>query len=103
MVTLTKEAGSRVRCLSIVTLFLAVFFLTGCGEDRWHAFVYPNRADLTEYEMIGVYPGPESCVSAALTRLRELNATQTGDYECGLNCEFRVGWGDMQICEESVQ
>ena len=39
------------------------------------------------------------CRTAALNKLSELRATNRGDYECGRNCEYKDGMGDLRVCE----
>lgn len=85
------------------TLALIALLVSACGEDQWHAIVYPSQGDLTEFEFLGVYPDLDSCRDASLRRLGELGARISGDYECGLNCRFEEGWGEMRICEDTAQ
>jgi hypothetical protein len=90
------------RAVAFTVLFSA-FSLSACGHDRWDAIVYPDRSDLTEYEIAGVYSSLEACRAAAEERLNKLGARSSGDYECGANCEYREGWGDTRICESTRQ
>ena len=76
--------------------------LSGCFKEEWEGFVYPNKNDLTIHKNIGVYKSLESCRAAAWDMLYILNATERGTYECGLNCEYRDGWGSLKICEKTV-
>ena len=82
---------------------LAILSLCSCADSNWTAIVYPDRSDLSEHEIVGVFSELDGCRDAALSRLRELGPLSAGDYECGLNCEFREGWGDTLICETTRQ
>jgi len=87
----------------IIVYFLIAYFASWWpfSPDEWEGFVYPNRADLTVHRNIGVYDSIEGCRDAAISKLEALNALIKGDYECGLNCEERDGFGSIKICEET--
>jgi hypothetical protein len=38
-------------------------------DDRWSAYVYPNRSDLTVHQFAGDHPTLETCRVASLGRL----------------------------------
>ena len=80
---------------------VVVLVLSGCFKEEWEGFVYPNKNDLTVHKNIGVYKSLESCRTAAWDMLSRLNATEGGDYECGLNCEYRDGMGSIKVCEKT--
>ena len=72
-------------------------------KDEWEGFVYPDANDLLIHQNLGVFPSLTECRYAALYRLAELNASETGTYECGLNCRFEDGWETLKICEETTE
>ena len=87
----------------LIILYFIVAFFTGWWPfqvERWEGFVYPNKSDLTVHKNIGEFESLESCRSAARNKLYELNSVSKGDYECGLNCEFKSNYG-INICEET--
>ena len=77
-----------------------ILILLACGErDTWEGFVYPDRGDLTSHVSLGAFQSLEACRIAALNKLAELRAEEGGDYECGKNCEYKDGMGDLRVCE----
>lgn len=86
--------------LKIILLFL---FISSCAKDNWEAIVYDDRNDLSEYKILGVYDSLDDCRTVAVSYLYSSELESIGDYECGLNCEFREGWADTRICEVTEQ
>jgi hypothetical protein len=86
----------------IIVYFIVAYFLSWWPfqEDNWEGFVYPNKSDLTIHQSIGEFESLESCRSAANSKLSQLNSSHSGDYECGLNCEYNKDYG-MNICKET--
>lgn len=81
----------------VAVILLALF---GCGgADEWNGVAYPNGSDLLNHHELGVYPSLEQCRESALSYLEEIGSADSGDYECGRNCEAK-GYGVM-ICEET--
>ena len=70
-------------------------------SDEWLGHVYPNSDNLLYDINIGKYESLESCRDAAIERLKRGGWLITGDYECGLNCEFDGELG-IYICEETL-
>ena len=68
--------------------------------DEWLGHVYPNSNNLLYDINIGTYESLESCRDAAIERLERGDWLNTGEYECGLNCEFDGELG-IYICEET--
>ncbi len=94
-------------CLSLKTFlvkllaFLSItLFLFGC-KDEWKGFVYPNKENLLVHRNVGNYSSLEDCRAAALNYLRDLDALETGDYECGKNCK-PDDYG-MYICQDTLR
>lgn len=66
--------------------------------------MYPDRNNLTVHKNIGVYDSLESCRAEAiytLSLLSRLNPDVRGDYECGLNCEYRDNLVSVKICKKT--
>ncbi len=79
---------------------ISILVLLACGgRDTWEGFVYPDRGDLTAHVGVGEFESLNACRSAALKKLAELRATESGDYECGKNCKSKAGMGDLRVCE----
>lgn len=80
---------------------LALSLLSGCFfDEEWTAFVYPNAQDLSEHQEFGPFSSFEDCQIAAIHNLRSRGLAMKGDYECGLNCEYKQEW-QTSICEET--
>ena len=85
------------------TVLICVIALTGCGE-RWEGFVYPDKGNLAKHIYIGSYDSLEACRSSARWNIRNLNGSDTADYECGLNCEPIIkgrGLDSTRVCEKT--
>jgi len=87
--------------IKIIGALVFAFILSSCGKEEWEGFVYPNKNDLTAHRNIGIYESLESCRSAAWDMLSRISSIEQGDYECGLNCEYRSGMGGIKICEKT--
>ena len=71
------------------------------GEGEWEGFVYPDRDDLTIHRNIGIFASLKSCRVAARDILSIISSSELGDYECGLNCEYRNGLEGIKVCEKT--
>jgi hypothetical protein len=87
----------------IIIATLPVLFLSGCFEEKWEGFVYPDASDLTISRSVGIFSTLEECRDAALLTLTGISSVRSGDYECGLNCEARSNLGGIKICEKTVR
>ncbi len=83
----------------LVILIIASIHLSSCKTDNWEAIVYDDKSNLIEYKILGVYDSLATCRDNAVSYLYNAGLQNAGDYECGLNCEFREGWADTRICE----
>lgn len=78
-----------------IALCAALVAVAACDADeRWLAVVYPDRNDLTNYQIAGEYSTIGDCLDAA-----RREAGPSGAYECGLNCTQR---DSMNVCERTV-
>lgn len=87
----------------LIILYLVIAYFVSWWpfqEERWEGFVYPNKLNLTINQSIGEFESLKSCRSASQQMLYQLNAQNSGDYECGLNCEYSSTYG-INICEET--
>ena len=73
-----------------------------CSGDEWTGFVYPSSANLTVHREIGVFKSLEACRTSARAYLADLQATDSGDYECGRNCRPDDTLG-VSVCEETLR
>jgi len=87
----------------ILGYFIVATFLIGCSNDRWYAIFYPDKSDLSEYQILGVYSTIDDCRMAVLAYKPEAEDWSRSDYECGLSCEFREDLGDHLVCDDTQQ
>ncbi len=78
-------AANRAPRLCI--LGVSMVLLVGCSEEEWRGFVYPNKSDLTQYRVVGVYNSLDQRRSAALAVIVAGGWGAQADNECGLICE----------------
>lgn len=84
---------------TLLTAF-ALLSLVACeGGDDWNGVAYPDASNLLEHQELGVFATLEDCRQAALSYLESTDALESGDYECGRDCESK-GYGVM-VCEET--
>ena len=89
--------------LRICFAYVTVLFVTGCSQERWEGYVYPDKNNLTRHTYVGEYNTLESCRAASVSMLQSLNAVRTGDYECGKNCKSESNLPGIRICEETLR
>jgi hypothetical protein len=86
---------------TMLLVISSALLLSSCFKEEWEGFVYPNKNDLTAHRNIGVYESLESCRAASHDMLSRISSINKGDYECGLNCEYRSDMGSIKICERT--
>lgn len=84
-------------------LALPLLLLAGCDSrpDQWDAFIYPDAADLSDFERIAGFKSFELCQRAAIDRMRSIQVESGGDYECGHKCEADPAIGGLNVCKET--
>ncbi len=82
---------------------ISLFVLTGCDDDKWEGYAYPDRSNLTVHKFVGVFATLDECRVNSISLLNQISSLQKGDYECGLNCEYKKGYGELRICEKTVK
>ena len=55
---------------------------------------------MTDYRIVGEFSSLEECRDVSLNYLRGIKVLDTGDYECGKNCEYNSEL-DEYICEKT--
>lgn len=83
---------------TVIALSLAI---SGCFNEEWEGFVYPNKNNLSEHIDIGSYKTLEECRVSAINALNRTSSVADGDYECGLSCESRNGMSGYKVCEKT--
>jgi hypothetical protein len=78
------------------TILLSCLLLSGCFEEKWSGFYYPNKNNLLIDKDIGTYSTLEDCRQAASLLMK---SNPNADYECGLNCD--TSKEKPYICEKT--
>jgi hypothetical protein len=59
----------------------------GACSESWSGYVYPHRDNLGVHVALGRFQSLDACRASAKEVLMVMHATESGDYECGLNCD----------------
>jgi transcriptional regulator with XRE-family HTH domain len=94
VVVLALVAGIGILVLPSITEELRSHLF----PQRWEGYAYPSRADLTNSFSVGEYQTLDDCRAACISRLDRANWTESGDFECGLNCRWQ---GSIRVCQET--
>lgn len=76
--------------------------IQGCGDDSekiWEGTVFPTRGNPAMKIKIRKFRTLELCRDVAKIKLRAMQISATGDYECRKNC--RINESGNQMCEET--
>lgn len=95
------HASSMVSVGKWVGLALSVVWLTACGQQTWTGIIYLDRADLTRSVTLGTFRSLDMCRQACQSALDGRGALNSGDYECGLNCEVDRELGGISVCSRT--
>lgn len=77
--------------------------ISSCGKKQVDAYYYPNRNDLSVYEVKYDVGSVEACrdwVYAQAARNNDSNV-ERGDYECGIGPKKKIG--DLTVYDETVR
>ncbi len=79
-----------------IAVILSCLILSGCFEEKWLGFYYPDKNNLLIDKEIGTYSTLEDCRQAARLLIQ---SNPNGDYECALNCD--TSKEKPYICEKT--
>jgi hypothetical protein len=83
-------------------LFLVLLLAAGCDSPgEWSAIVYPDRTDRTRFDVTPRFQTFSYCRDAAIERMKAIEVSTGGDYECGYKCELSGDPHRMNVCEET--
>lgn len=63
-------------------------------KDEWTGLVYPDKNNLFNHKVIGVYDDVNTCLKEGMRV-----AGDYGSYECGLNCDTNK---TPMVCEKTI-
>jgi hypothetical protein len=93
----------KAESLLVLLALAAVVAYCRHEPDEWRGFVYPDKYNLTVHYEVGVHKSADACTAAARNALRITGKWESGDYECGLNCEADMSLGGLNVCKETVK
>lgn len=89
----------------IFLIVLSIFFLTGCfeeKEERWTAFIYPNKNDAKKnIKSPMTFSSLSECEKISLFEIRNQKLEDIATYKCGLNCNYNEGM-KLEVCEKMI-
>lgn len=91
----------------LIAAVALVLMFTGCsnsnssGQEVWTAFIFPDKTNIKRSMEHGQFPTLQACQEGAVLKLQEINASETGFSECGLNCSFHDGM-KATVCERVI-
>jgi hypothetical protein len=66
---------------------ICLILLSGCDEDKWEGYLYPDKDNLTNHIKTGEFGTLEECRNTTISHAHAANYNNF-DYECGLNCKY---------------
>jgi hypothetical protein len=90
----------RVLCIYLVAIPL---FLSGCTpSEQWEGHVYPDRKTPLIHRVVSKSATLEECKEKSMGLLKNVNALETGYYECGKNCTEQSTFYQLK-CEDKIR
>ncbi len=82
---------------------LVALLLAGCDDapGEWSAIVYPDRTNRAYFDVTPRFKTFGYCREAAIERMKAIQVSTGGDYECGFECELSGDPHRMNICKET--
>ncbi len=69
-----------------LVILISTVFLVKKFTERWTGIVYFDKSNLSNFKNIGEFKSLEECRNEAIYMLRSNSSHNSGDFECGLNC-----------------
>lgn len=82
-------------------LLVLLSALTGCMEDEWLGFAFPDRDNLLIHHKVGKFETLQECDKASMSLLESLDALDKGYFECGRNCATESHYN--RDCDELIR
>lgn len=91
---------------NLILISCTAFLLNGCfgkvKEEKWTAFIYPNKEDVKKNVKSPMTFGTlEECKKASILEIKNQNLEGIAFFKCGLNCTYHEGM-KMEICEQML-
>ncbi|MEZ4693066.1 MAG: hypothetical protein R2837_03485 [Aliarcobacter sp.] len=83
-----------------------VFLLSGCfggeKEEKWTAFIYPNKEDTKKnIKSPMTFATLQECKEVSILEIKKQNLEDIATFKCGLNCKYHDGM-KLEICEKML-
>ncbi|MFY9089066.1 hypothetical protein [Arcobacter aquimarinus] len=83
-----------------------VFLLSGCfggeKEEKWTAFIYPNKEDTKKnVKSPMTFATLQECKEVSILEIKKQNLEDIATFKCGLNCKYHDGM-KLEICEKML-
>lgn len=92
-----------IRAFALPAFAAIILTLSSCA-DRWSAFVYPDKANLSDSRSLGDFESLAACRDASIAVLSRIpGGSERGTYECGKNCDTPSQPGAIRICAETAR
>lgn len=83
-----------------------IFLFSGCfgakKEEKWTAFIYPNKDDTkNKIKSPMTFNSLEECKKVSEIEIKNQNLENIAIFKCGLNCTYNEGM-KLEICEQML-
>ena len=84
----------RLILIFFITMISTPSYAWFWKKDEWTGLVYPNKNNLFNHKVIGVYDDVNTCLKEGMRV-----AGSEGSYECGLNCDTNKS---PMVCDKTI-
>ncbi len=91
---------------NLILLITCLFIFMGCfggqKEEKWTAFIYPNKDESKKNIKSHItFISLEECKKASIFEIKNQNLENIAFFKCGLNCNYHEGM-KLEICEQML-
>lgn len=91
---------------NLILVIGCLFIFTGCvggqKEEKWTAFIYPDKNDSKKNIKSPItFASLDECKKASIFEIKNQNLENIAFFKCGLNCSYHEGM-KLEICEQML-
>lgn len=91
---------------NLILIIYCTILFTGCfsdkKEEKWNAFIYPNKEDLKKnIKSPMTFKSLEECKQVSIFEIKKQKLEEIALFKCGLNCTYHEGM-KLQVCEQMI-
>jgi hypothetical protein len=91
---------------NLILIGCTAFLLNGCfgkkKEEKWTAFIYPNKEDVKKnIKSPMTFGSLEECKQTSILEIKNQKLEKIAFFKCGLNCTYHEGM-KVEVCEEML-